>query len=67
MAFGKHHHTIDRLLLPFESVNGRKSLEIEGVYVVGSYTSKKAFDMVSREHLWKRIGGLRVPSEYICM
>ena len=40
-------------------------LRHKGVYIVVLYASKQAFDMVSREHIWKRMEGLGVPSEYM--
>ena len=58
-GFRKHHNTIDHL------VTLRVLVEKSLLRGKGFVDLKKAFHMIPREHLWRRMEELEVPSEYM--
>ena len=62
-GFRKHHSTIDHLVT-LRVLMEESRLRGKGLYCC-FVDFKKAFDMVPREHLWRRMEELEVPSEYM--
>ena len=61
--FRKHHNTIDHLITR-RALMKESHLRGKGLYCC-FVDIKKAFDMVSREHIWRRMKELKVSSEYM--
>ena len=62
-GFRKHHSTIDHLVT-LRVLMEESRLRSKGLYCC-FVDFKKAFDMVPREHLWRRMEELEMPSEYM--